>query len=124
MIGNLLVYPNYFRQTTGGDRFFQVFSLKEDSVTVTDGRITTNVSYDTMKYVPVTKEILEQFDVLNQLRIFNDKIQLVINNGECNVINAGNYHGSVTYMHELQNYIFWNFKFRIKTHIKHEETVG
>ena len=73
MIGNLLVYPNYYRTTTGGDRFFQVFSLKEDSVTITDGRITTNVSYDTMKYIAVTKEIFDEFDVLNQLRIFNDR---------------------------------------------------
>lgn len=114
MLGNLVVYPNYYKNNIQLDRYFTVKEILENNrISISDGRIMTVIDFTEQNKVKVTIELLEKLSVIQQLLQLSKNIFLVYSNNAVNILVNGNYHGTVKYFHELQNYLRVNFKIEI-----------
>jgi len=111
MIGNLVVYPNYYKNNIRPDRYFIVKEILEDNrISISDSFVATIIDLQEQNKVKITIELLEKLNVIEHLLQVSKSIFLVYANEAINILVNGNYHGTVQYFHELQNYLLVNFK--------------
>jgi len=114
MLGNLVVYPNYYKNNIKPDRYFTVKEILEDNrISISDGCVMAVIDFTEQNKVKITIELLEKLSVIQQLLNISKNIFLVYANDAVNILVNGNYHGTVKYFHELQNYLSINFKIEI-----------
>jgi len=109
MIGNLVVDPDYYRNEKQPARYFLVKDMPIWFVNLSDGRISTQYRTENVFCVPISQNIFDALNIIDQFKAAHPRYELlIIGKNKCHIIHDKNFVGCVNYIHELQNWIYWH----------------